>query len=39
MSAARTKMAAAAAGIFRSVDANRGDYRLGWDTDEFPRVR
>lgn len=27
---------AAAAGIFGSVDANRGDDRLGWDTDQFP---
>ena len=23
-------------GIFGSVDANRGDDRLGWDTDQFP---
>jgi xylose isomerase len=23
-------------GIFGSVDANRGDPRLGWDTDQFP---
>ncbi len=23
-------------GIFGSVDANRGDYLLGWDTDQFP---
>ena len=27
---------AMAAGIFGSVDANRGDDRLGWDTDQFP---
>ncbi len=27
---------ASAAGIFGSVDANRGDDRLGWDTDQFP---
>jgi xylose isomerase len=27
---------AAANGIFGSVDANRGDYLLGWDTDQFP---
>ena len=27
---------AAAARIFGSVDANRGDDRLGWDTDQFP---
>lgn len=27
---------AAAAGIFGSVDANRGDELLGWDTDQFP---
>ena len=27
---------AAAAGIFGSVDANRGDMLLGWDTDQFP---
>jgi len=27
---------AVAAGIFGSVDANRGDDRLGWDTDQFP---
>ncbi|NNE95570.1 MAG: xylose isomerase, partial [Acidimicrobiales bacterium] len=27
---------AAACGIFGSVDANRGDDRLGWDTDQFP---
>jgi xylose isomerase len=24
------------AGIFGSVDANRGDYQNGWDTDQFP---
>lgn len=23
-------------GVFGSVDANRGDDRLGWDTDQFP---
>lgn len=27
---------ALAVGIFGSVDANRGDDRLGWDTDQFP---
>ena len=27
---------AAAAGFFGSVDANRGDSRNGWDTDQFP---
>lgn len=27
---------AVANGIFGSVDANRGDARLGWDTDQFP---
>lgn len=27
---------AMSAGIFGSVDANRGDDRLGWDTDQFP---
>ena len=27
---------AAALGIFGSVDANRGDLQLGWDTDQFP---
>jgi xylose isomerase len=27
---------AAAAGMFGSVDANRGDTRNGWDTDQFP---
>lgn len=27
---------AIAYGIFGSVDANRGDDRLGWDTDQFP---
>ncbi len=25
------------AGIFGSIDANQGDDRLGWDTDQFPR--
>jgi xylose isomerase len=28
---------AAAAGLFGSVDANRGDFQNGWDTDQFPR--
>jgi xylose isomerase len=28
--------AAAAAGLFGSVDANRGEPRNGWDTDQFP---
>jgi xylose isomerase len=27
---------AADAGMFCSVDANRGDYQNGWDTDQFP---
>jgi len=27
---------AAAAGLFGSVDANRGDFQNGWDTDQFP---
>jgi xylose isomerase len=27
---------AIATGIFGSVDANRGDYQNGWDTDQFP---
>ena len=27
---------AVANGTFGSVDANRGDYLLGWDTDQFP---
>ncbi|MFA7692506.1 MAG: xylose isomerase [Candidatus Hydrogenedentes bacterium] len=27
---------ASANGIFGSVDANRGDLMLGWDTDQFP---
>lgn len=27
---------AVSCGIFGSVDANRGDDRLGWDTDQFP---
>jgi xylose isomerase len=27
---------AMAAGIFGSIDANQGDDRLGWDTDQFP---
>ena len=25
-----------APGIFGSIDANRGDYQNGWDTDQFP---
>ena len=25
-----------ALGIFGSIDINRGDYLLGWDTDQFP---
>jgi len=24
------------AGVFGSIDANKGDYQNGWDTDEFP---
>jgi xylose isomerase len=27
---------AIAHGVFGSVDANRGDYQNGWDTDQFP---
>ncbi len=27
---------AANAGLFCSIDANRGDYQNGWDTDQFP---
>lgn len=27
---------AADAGMFASIDANKGDYQNGWDTDEFP---
>ncbi len=27
---------AADAGMFCSIDANRGDYQNGWDTDQFP---
>jgi len=27
---------AASAGLLGSVDANRGDYQNGWDTDQFP---
>ena len=27
---------AASVGLFGSVDANRGDLMLGWDTDQFP---
>ena len=30
---------AIALGIFGSVDANRGDPQLGWDTDQFPEQR
>ncbi len=26
-------------GSFGSIDANEGDYLLGWDTDQFPRQR
>jgi xylose isomerase len=29
-------MTALNAGIFGSLDMNRGDYLLGWDTDQFP---
>lgn len=28
--------AAANAGLLGSIDANRGDYQNGWDTDQFP---
>jgi len=28
--------AAAGAGVLGSIDANRGDYQNGWDTDQFP---
>jgi len=28
--------AAADAGLLGSIDANRGDYQNGWDTDQFP---
>ena len=28
--------AAADAGMLCSIDANRGDYQNGWDTDQFP---
>lgn len=28
--------AAAANGLLGSIDANRGDYQNGWDTDQFP---
>ena len=28
--------AAIAGGLFGSIDANRGDYQNGWDTDQFP---
>ena len=28
--------AAADAGMLGSIDANRGDYQNGWDTDQFP---
>jgi xylose isomerase len=27
---------AADAGMLGSIDANRGDYQNGWDTDQFP---
>ena len=27
---------AIALGVFGSIDANRGDYQNGWDTDQFP---
>jgi len=27
---------AIALGVFGSIDANRGDYQSGWDTDQFP---
>ncbi|HVF97028.1 MAG TPA: hypothetical protein VM871_06895, partial [Flavisolibacter sp.] len=27
---------AADAGVLGSIDANRGDYQNGWDTDQFP---
>ncbi|MBX2810310.1 MAG: xylose isomerase [Myxococcales bacterium] len=27
---------AGALGVFGSIDANRGDYQNGWDTDQFP---
>ncbi|MBP1705666.1 MAG: Xylose isomerase [Chloroflexi bacterium] len=27
---------AVATGMFGSIDANRGDYQNGWDTDQFP---
>ncbi|HEU4673518.1 MAG TPA: xylose isomerase [Candidatus Limnocylindrales bacterium] len=27
---------AIAGGVFGSIDANRGDYQNGWDTDQFP---
>ncbi len=27
---------AVAGGVFGSIDANRGDYQNGWDTDQFP---
>jgi hypothetical protein len=27
---------AANAGLLGSMDANRGDYQNGWDTDQFP---
>ncbi len=27
---------AANAGVLGSIDANRGDYQNGWDTDQFP---
>jgi xylose isomerase len=29
-------LVAADAGLLGSIDANKGDYQNGWDTDEFP---
>ncbi len=29
-------LVAADAGVLGSIDANRGDYQNGWDTDQFP---
>ena len=26
------------AGLLGSMDANRGDYQNGWDTDQFPQL-
>lgn len=31
-----SRAVAASAGILGSLDANRGDYQNGWDTDQFP---